>query len=84
MRGIPRIFQRITMPGDIHVARHDREWEIVIEGTGDRTRYQSREEAVAVATRLATWRRVKLLIHGRNDQLLERNISGRASKNQRG
>uniref|UniRef100_UPI003F493A3A DUF2188 domain-containing protein n=1 Tax=Cupriavidus yeoncheonensis TaxID=1462994 RepID=UPI003F493A3A len=73
-------FKRATMPGDIHVAHHNGEWDIVIEGTGDRTRYQSREEAIAVATRLATWRRVKLLIHGRNDQLLERNISARASR----
>ncbi len=72
------------MSGDIHVAPHDSEWDIVIEGTGERTRYQSREEAIAVATRLAKWKRVRLLIHGRNDQLLERNIIARISKNQRG
>lgn len=72
------------MSGDIHVVRHDSEWAIVIEGPGTLTRFPSREEAIAVATRLAKWNRVGLLIHDRNDQLLERNIVARASVKRRG
>jgi len=67
------------MSGDIHVVPHENDWAIAIEGTGTRTRYQSLEAAIAVATRLAKQTRAELLIHGRDGQISEYDSPGRSS-----
>jgi hypothetical protein len=72
------------MSGDIHVVPHGSEWAIAIEGTGTRTRYRSREEAIAIATRLAKWKRVELLIHELDGQIRERTAVARNSADHRG
>jgi len=72
------------MSGDIHVLPHENEWAIAIEGTGTRTRYQSREAAIAVATQLAKQTRAELLIYGCDGQIHERNSFCHSTYSNRG